>query len=134
MLRFIERLEDYNKAFLRLKQGLEEYDGSEISCDGILKRFEFTFELAWKTLKDYLTYNGFDIKTGSPREILQISFKEGVIKDGNEWIDMMLSRNEVSHIYDYEVSRKIYELVKNKYIKYLEELNNQFIKIKEDIK
>ena len=89
-------------------------------------RFEFTFELAWKTMKDFLEYNGISENIGSPREILRRAFESHLIEDGEEWIDMMLARNSLSHLYDEETSRKIYKEIKEKYIKLLEKLNNKF--------
>ena len=66
MKRFEERQSDYKKALLKLKEALQE-EPTEIVIDGILHRYEFTFELAWKTIKDYLEYMGIVNKVGSPR-------------------------------------------------------------------
>ncbi len=125
MKRFIQRKQDYNDALKRLQEGLQEKE-SQIIIDGILHRFEFTFELAWKTLKDYLEYMGIMEKTGSPREVIQNGFKQGIIEEGEEWINMMLARNSLSHLYDEEESRKIYTDIKEKYIKLLQNLSEKF--------
>ena len=125
MSRFQERLSDYKSAVDRLEEALKEPE-SEIVIDGVLHRFEFTFELAWKTMKDFLEYNGISENIGSPREILRRAFESHLIEDGEEWIDMMLARNSLSHLYDEETSRKIYKEIKEKYIKLLEKLNNKF--------
>ena len=89
---------------------------TELAIDGTLHRFEFSFELAWKTIKDYLEYNGVIENTGSPREVIKSAFKQGLIQDGDAWIEMMLSRNCLSHQYDENKSREIYDSIKNKYI------------------
>ena len=136
MSRFEERREDYKNALIKLqealgqeeKQSLSE-DTMQIIIDGVLHRFEFTFELAWKTMKDYLEYMGITNKTGSPRENIVASFKQGIIDDGEIWIDMMLSRNELSHLYDEEASRKIYNKIKHKYIIELKKLQEKFEQI-----
>jgi len=125
MDRFQERKSDFNKSLLKLKEGLNEPE-TEIVIDGILHRFEFTFELSWKMIKDYLEYLGISEKTGSPREIIKLAFKHGIIKQGDEWIDMMLSRNSLSHLYDENMSRNIYEKIKHKYIILLEQLSKDF--------
>lgn len=125
MERFLQRKSDFTKAVISLKQGLLEPE-SEIVIDGILHRFEFTFELSWKLLKDYLEYNGIINNIGSPREIIKCAYKEGIIKDGDIWIDMMLSRNLLSHLYSEENSRKIYLKIKNEYIKEFENLITSF--------
>lgn len=123
MSRFEERLQDYKKALIKLEEAVQEEE-SEIVIDGVLHRFEFTFELAWKTMKDVLEYQGIITKLGSPREIIQIAFKQNLIDDGETWIEIMLSRNALSHIYDEFTSRKIYREIKEKYIKEFEKLRD----------
>lgn len=72
--RMLQRRQDYYNALARLKQGLQETE-DEIIIDGILHRYEFTFELAWKTIKDYLEYLGIVESIGSPREVLKLAYK-----------------------------------------------------------
>lgn len=115
MKRFEERKEDLKKAANKLNEALRG-DASDLEIDGILHRFEFTFELAWKTMKDCLEEQGIVGKIGSPREIIKEAFSVGLIDNGEVWIDMMLSRNELSHLYDEETSRKIYDNIKEIYI------------------
>ena len=116
MHRYIERLKNLENALKRLKEGIEIPNPDTLQIDGILQRFEFTFELSWKTIKDYLEYEGFSEKIGSPREIIQQAFKQHIIEDGDGWIKMMLARNSLSHLYDEETSRKIYNEIKEKYV------------------
>lgn len=125
MQRFIQRRTEFSNAYERLKEALKEEE-SEIVIDGALHRFEFTFELAWKSLKDYLEYMGLTEKTGSPREIIQQAFKQGIIQDGEAWINMMLSRNTLSHMYDEKMSRDVFYQIKDKYIKLFENLNEKY--------
>lgn len=122
MKRFEERKQDLVKATERLKEAINEEE-SEIAIDGTLHRFEFTFELAWKTMKDYMEYNGIIESTGSPREVIKTAFANGIIEDGETWIQMMLARNSLSHLYDEETSRMIYKDIKEKYIKLIEKVN-----------
>ena len=122
MKRFEERKQDLAKATERLKEALNEEE-TEIAIDGTLHRFEFTFELAWKTMKDLMEYNGIIESTGSPREVLKNAFQNGIIEDGETWTNMMLARNSLSHLYDEEASRKIYKDIKEKYIVLIEKLN-----------
>lgn len=120
--RWIQRKEDLKNATTRLQEALQKENVTDIVIDGVLHRFEFTFELAWKTMKDYLEYMGIMEKTGSPREVIKNAFQYNLIQNGDEWIEMMLSRNTLSHIYDEEESRKIYNKIKDKYVKLLEDL------------
>lgn len=125
MKRYDERKQDFHNAVLRLEEAIK-VEPTTLEIDGILHRFEFTFELAWKTLKDHLEYMGFIEKIGSPREVIQTAFKQGIIEDGEKWIDMMLSRNALSHLYDEDESRKIYKKVQEKYVSLLKELDKKF--------
>lgn len=120
MNRYLERKKEYLKALNKLEEGLNQKE-NELVIDGILHRFEFTFELAWKVMKDYLEYQGVIGISGSPREIIKLAFKQEIISDGEGWIEMMLARNNLSHIYSEETSRNIYNDIKNKYKKLLKE-------------
>lgn len=125
MDRFIQKKEDFLNALERLQEALQQ-EPTEFIIDGTLHRFEFTFELAWKLIKSYLEYMGMTETTESPRETIQNGFKQGIIEDGEGWINMMLARNSLSHIYDEKSSREIYNKIKNNYI-------NLFVKLKEKL-
>lgn len=124
MKRFKERLNDLEKAVQRLEEALQE-EPTDLVIDGVLHRFEFTFELAWKTMKNYLEYQGISEKIGSPREVIKESFSAGIIESGDIWIEMMLSRNSLSHLYDEDTSREIYEQIKKLYFKEIKKLENK---------
>ena len=115
MKRFEERKEDLKKATSKLNEALKG-EVTELEIEGILHRFEFTIKLAWNTMKDCLENQGLVGKIGSPREIIKEAFSVGLIEDGEVWINMMLSRNELSHLYDEETSREIYNDIKYEYI------------------
>ena len=126
-------LNNYEKTLHSLREMID-FDSSfdsplakldEAIRDSIIKKFEYTFELAWKTVKDYLEYLGMTEKIGSPREIIQLGFKQGIISDGEAWISMMLSRNALSHLYDEKASRDIYKKIKNEYVKLFNELKEK---------
>lgn len=121
MDRFAQKKEDYNNALNRLIEATQE-EPTDVVIDGVLHRFEFTFELAWKLVKSYLEYLGIVETSGSPRETIQNGFKQGIINDGEEWINMMISRNNLSHIYDEKISREIYNKIKDRYISLFVEL------------
>lgn len=120
MNRSTERFKDFCKALNKLKEAMQE-EPTEIVIDGTLQRYEFTFELAWKTMKDYLEYMGIIDNLASPRGIIQKAFQANIIEDGETWINMMLDRNSLSHLYDENKSRQIYDNIRNEYIKQFEE-------------
>lgn len=131
MNRLIERKQNFSKSLAKLEEALKE-EKTDIIVDAVFFRFKFTFELAWKTMKDYLEYLGVINKNVTPREVIKSAFEYGLVKDGKEWIDMMLTRNELSHLYDEETSREIYFDIKNIYIKLLETLWEKLREIKVD--
>lgn len=128
MKRYEERKQELFNATERLKEALQEKE-NDIVIDGTLHRFEFTFELAWKTIKDYLEYSGIVEGIGSPREVIKTAYANEIIKDGESWIKMMLARNSLSHLYDEEKSREIYIEIKDIYIDLFEKLNEKFSEI-----
>lgn len=73
---------------------------SDLEKTGLTRRFEFTFELAWKTLRDYLAYSGTEFDQATPRAVIKAAFGAKVIADGQVWIDMLDLRNQLSHRYD----------------------------------
>lgn len=117
----MKRFEYYVKALDKLKEAMLE-NPTDIVIDGTLQRYEFTFELAWKTMKDYLEYNGYSDNIASPRAIIQLAYQAKVIKNGDVWINMMLDRNVLSHLYDEEKSREIYDNIKKSYLDEFEKL------------
>ena len=124
MKRLEERRKDLDNAINKLKEGLME-EPDELRIAGVLQGFEFTFELAWKCIKDYLESQGIVSNIGDPREIIQLAFRHNLIDDGEKWIEMMLTRNNLSHMYDESTSRKIYTKIKEEYMELLENLQKK---------
>lgn len=123
-----EKLQSYTKCLNNLEEAFT-VEPSSLIIDGTFRRFKITFELAWKTLKDYLEYNGISDSIASPRGIIQLAYQSKIIKNGDIWIEMMLARNELSHLYDEDKSREIYNNIRDKYLIELDNLKN-FLKEK----
>ena len=87
------------------------------NIDATIKRFEFTFELAWKFLKDYFLER--DLQLNYPKEIIKEAFAVNLIDNENVWIQMLTDRNMTSHTYDEKLADEIYDRIKN----YVPELN-----------
>lgn len=114
-------LQNYRKAVNRLHSGIEEAQ-NELDQDGVLQRFEFTFELFWKTLKLTLNYEG--IECYSPRSCIKEAYRQKLLTDGETYLDMLEDRNLLSHAYDKDKSRSIYERIKENYSPKLQEALN----------
>lgn len=120
-LRWKERFESFCKALLQLETGLQQKEFSVLEKDGVIKRFEFTFELAWKTLQDVLTDRGYpDIK--GPKPVIKQAFRDEIITDGQAWIDMLNDRNKSTHLYDETSARAIFDKIQIEYLKLLTDL------------
>lgn len=88
-------------AVQRLAEAVAEYRDNPSSTvrDGVIQRFEFTFELAWKSLKEYMEDQGA-LGLQFPKQVLKEAYAAGLLDDDRVWLDMLSSRNVTSHIYD----------------------------------
>lgn len=126
-LRWVERFENFEKAKKNLsiaKDYIAQNGITDIAIMALVQAFEITFELAWKTQKDYLEYNG--IKVNTPRETIKEAFQSNIIEDGQIWIDMMESRNKTSHTYNVEFANQLAHEILEKYIPQFENLYTFF--------
>ncbi len=119
-IRWKQRFENFQKAFLFLKNSVQQKNYTPLEASGLVKAFEFTFELAWKTLKDFLEANGVDTKT--PREVIKQAFSSDIIKDGHTWMIMLEKRNELSHTYDESEANKAVNIIKEHYYRAIEQV------------
>lgn len=122
-IRWKQRFENFERAFLLLREAFEK-DPSEMSDlekEGAIQRFEYTFEPAWKTLKDYLVYNGVVFDPITPRSVIKQAFSARIIKDGQTWINMLEQRNVMSHTYDRESFEAVFDNISRHYLAALEQ-------------
>ncbi|MBF0207503.1 MAG: nucleotidyltransferase substrate binding protein [Oligoflexia bacterium] len=112
-IRWRQRFQNFEQSYLFLSKSLETKSYNDLEIGGLIKAFEFTFELAWKTVKDYLDAMGDTVKF--PREVIKEGFKSELIEDRSTWIEMLDKRNELSHTYDRCEFLKIINLIRDKY-------------------
>ena len=108
-IRWKQRFENYIKALESLTRGIEMAQSrqlNELEQQGLIQGFEFTHELAWNVLKDYLTFDGHNDITGS-RSATRLAFKHGLILNGNDWMEMIKVRNLSSHTYNLDLVNQI---------------------------
>ncbi len=122
-------IEKFNKALSKLNTGIKKAK-DQLDNDGVIQRFEFTFVLLWKTLRLFLLAEG--ITTKSPKEALKESFRFGLIKDEEVFLDMLEDRNQTSHIYSEEITREIVRRIKKSYLSKLTELSKEIRKASEE--
>lgn len=123
-IRWKQRLSNFKKSLAHLAEAVEIEVPSIIQQAGTIQFFEMSFELAWKTLKDYLEEQGFsDIK--SPKSTIKKAFEIDLIEDGHAWLEALENRNLAAHTYDDETAKEIYELICDSYFPLLETLKNK---------
>lgn len=116
-IRWQQRFSNYRKALDQLSAVTElcrQRELSDLEQQGLIKAFEFTYELAWNVMKDYFDYQGATGITGS-RDAFRESFKRELIQDGEGWMDMIVSRNKSSHTYNQETADEIADKVVTEY-------------------
>ena len=123
--RFEERKAELQDAVSRLEESIAEPE-SDLIRDSVIQRFEFSFELAWKTLQLYLEHQGLD--AGSPREMLKRAFAQGILKNEQEadaWFKMLEDRNLTTHTYKEDLAQEIYHRIASIYAAQLCEMNDR---------
>ncbi|OHB76524.1 MAG: nucleotidyltransferase [Planctomycetes bacterium RBG_16_55_9] len=123
-IRWRQRFENFESAFTLLKEAFEKdvAEMSDLEKEGVVQRFEYTFELAWKSLKDYLVYSGIVFDQITPRRIIKEAFTAKIIKDGQLWIEMLEQRNLMSHTYDKETFDGVIRNISQRYFTALEQV------------
>lgn len=102
--RLNQRFENFCEALKTIEEAEPRFDNlSTLEQDGLIQRFEYTFELAWKVMQDYLVYVGYKELTG-PRNVIKQMGRDDLI-DPNQWEEMIGTRNELTHKYSEEQSR-----------------------------
>lgn len=124
-IRWQQRFNNYKKALAQLKKFIYKGDLSGLEKQGLVKAFEYTYELAWNTMKDFLVYQGMIGLIGS-RDTFREAFKENIIIDGDEWMNMLKSRNLTIHTYNEETADQISDKVFNSYFQLFCDLEEYF--------
>ncbi len=118
-IRWKQRFQNFENAFSFLSESLQKKNPSRLEEAGIIQSFEFTFELAWNTLKDFLEMKNVIAKY--PRDVIQEAFRYEMITDGETWIDMLEKRNLLAHNYDDKKSALALKLIREKYFTALQQ-------------
>lgn len=131
-IRWRYRFDNFSRAHSLLRQALE--DGVEplndLEREGVIQRFEYTFELSWNVLKDRLEYDGVTITPVTPRQVIREAYQAKLIDDCETWIDMLTDRNLMSHTYD---SERFEAVVRNIHSRYLTILGALYYKLISEI-
>jgi nucleotidyltransferase substrate binding protein (TIGR01987 family) len=125
-VRWKQRFSNFQKAFLFFEKAVEQKQYNPIEIGGLVQSFEFTFELGWKTMKDYLYEQGTETKF--PRETLKEGYATQIIEDGHTWIEMLEKRNELSHTYNDAVAAHAVQVIQQSYYPAIKQVYEYFKK------
>lgn len=106
--------EQFKEAYSRLKEAINIKEESDIKRDAVIKRFEFSYELLWKTYKKIARLQKLDYF--NPKACFQFAFKSGLIEDEELFLEIIDARNKTTHVYSEEEAKKIYNFIKEKVI------------------
>ena len=125
-IRWKQRFQNFDRAFVLLRDELENGPGAlnQLEKEGVIQRFEYCFELAWKTIKDYLEEGGFLFVMVTPRQVLKDAYAAKILEDGQVWIDMLDHRNLLSHTYSPVVFEQAVEAIHRRYLAGIEHLHD----------
>ncbi len=119
-IRWVQRLQNLKRANDLLQMSLEIPNPSQVERAGIIQFYEMAFELSWKTLKDYLGAEGYEIS--SPRQTIKQGFQSNILSDGHTWIQALEDRNLTTHTYDEAKALKVEAKIRQNYAPLLAEL------------
>ena len=129
-VRWIQRFNNFEKALKQLTKFIEKGELSELEQQGLIQSFEYNYELAWNTIKDFYENQGETGIQGS-RDAIRMAFKRGLIVDGETWMKMIKSRTLTPHTYNEniadEITKDIFHIYYNEFLK----LQATFIEFKE---
>tara|TARA_Y100000389_G_scaffold186385_1_gene206696 strand:+ start:4520 stop:4915 length:396 start_codon:yes stop_codon:yes gene_type:complete len=125
-IRWQQRFNNYQKALSQLSKFIQKTDLNELEEQGLIQSFEYTHELAWKTLADFIKARGNAEIYGS-KDTSREAFNLGLINNGEIWMDMIVSRNMTSHTYNEETTIKIISAIKDNYFQELQKLEKKFL-------
>lgn len=119
-IRWKQRFDNFKRSLNQLDDAMAlvaERDLSELEKQGVIQAFEYNYELAWNVIKDFFEYQGGEgvLSIIGSRDAFRLAFKNGLIANGDAWMDMIKSRQLTSHTYNEKVSAKVFEDIVEKY-------------------
>lgn len=122
-IRWQQRFANFKRAFLLLREAIEQDPSqlSQLEKEGIIQRFEYTFELAWKVLKDKMENDGIVLDKISPKSVVRQAYAAKYINDPDTWLKMIGDRNLTGHTYDFAKFEEIIQSVRDSYLPLLDD-------------
>jgi nucleotidyltransferase substrate binding protein (TIGR01987 family) len=133
-VRWRQRFENFKKAFAQLSTGAaiaQERELTDLEQQGLIQAFEFTHELAWNTLKDFLEPTGITNLYGSVNAT-RAAFAAGLIENGEAWMEMIKDRNLTTHTYDERTADKISSSILSSYVSEFRQFQRRFAELEKE--
>jgi nucleotidyltransferase substrate binding protein (TIGR01987 family) len=133
-VRWRQRFQNFQKAFSQLSNAAtlaQQRELTDLEQQGLIQAFEFTHELAWNTLKDFLESRGRSNIFGS-KDATREGFAAGLLEDGDAWMQMIENRNETTHTYDEETADEIGEAILSSYVPQFEKFQIRFTQLERE--
>lgn len=124
--RWLYRFDNYKRAFALLREAIELANVRKLSAleeEGIIQRFEYTWELAWKLLADLLAAEGVSLETITPRSVIRAAFAARLIADGEAWMGALDARNRMAHTYNLAEFEIVVAEIQTSYLSLFEALH-----------
>lgn len=127
-IRWKQRFENYAKAVSLVEEALANGAGalSRLEKEGLMQRFEYTVELGWKTMKDFLVEGGARLETLTPKAVVSAAWQAKLIADGQAWVDMLVHRNMLSRRYDEQGVAEVAAALEGRYLAQFRALRDRF--------
>ena len=128
--RWVQRFGNFDGALMLLREGIDvigQPGAHPMLREGLIQRFEFTFELAWKTLKDFLEFRKVTLDRRGPADVLKMAFATGYIAQGQTWLDALDARNEMSHVYRRQAFERVVGDIRDRFWPAIEELHEMLL-------
>ncbi len=131
-IRWVQRFDNFKRAFARLADAAAQAKQrklSELEEQGLIQAFEFTHELAWNTLKDFLEARGTVVRIYGSRDATREAFAAELIVNGEAWMNMIEHRNETSHTYNQNIAAAIVAAILTRYVTEFEGFQRRFLEL-----
>lgn len=119
------RFANYRRAFLLLQEALDEPELTQLEQEGTIQRFEYTMELAWKVMKDYLEAQNLVLRQVTPKAVIRAASEAQLIDDAEAWMDALDDRNRMSHTYDSEHFEEVLDNIRDFYLTPMDALHTR---------
>ena len=124
------RFHNYQRAFSLLREAMEtraERDLTDLEKEGTIQRFEYTMELAWKVMADYLEHGGIVFPDKTPRSVIRKAMEAGLIRNGEAWMNAIDARNAMSHTYDFKKFEAVITDISAEYLTVMDDLYHRLL-------